>query len=51
MSKSLSLKVVGRETVQLELTVNGETRPVSFAAYKTLLEVLREERDVYKPTQ
>ena len=43
MSKSPSLKVVGRETVQLELTVNGETRPVSFAAYKTLLEVLRED--------
>ena len=43
MSNSSSLKVVGRETVQLELTVNGETRPVSFAAYKTLLEVLRED--------
>ena len=43
MSHSSPLKVVGRETVQLELTVNGETRPVSFAAYKTLLEVLRED--------
>ncbi len=43
MSKSPALEVVGRETVHLELTVNGETRPVSFAAYKTLLEVLRED--------
>ncbi len=43
MSKSPALKVVGRETVHLELTVNGETQPVSFAAYKTLLEVLRED--------
>ncbi len=43
MSKSPSLKVVGRETVHLELTVNGETKPVSFATYKTLLEVLRED--------
>ena len=43
MSNPPALKVVGRETVQLELTVNGETRPVSFAAYKTLLEVLRED--------
>ena len=43
MSKSPALKVVGRETVHLELTVNGETKPVSFAAYKTLLEVLRED--------
>jgi carbon-monoxide dehydrogenase small subunit len=34
---------VGRETVHLELTVNGETKLVSFAAYKTLLEVLRED--------
>ncbi len=43
MSKSPALKIVGRETVHLELTVNGETQPVSFAAYKTLLEVLRED--------
>jgi aerobic-type carbon monoxide dehydrogenase small subunit (CoxS/CutS family) len=43
MSKPSGLKVVGRETLHLELTVNGETRPVSFAAYKTLLEVLRED--------
>ncbi len=43
MSQSPALKVVGRETVHLELTVNGETKPVSFAAYKTLLEVLRED--------
>ncbi len=43
MSKSPALEIVGRETVHLELTVNGETGPVSFAAYKTLLEVLRED--------
>ena len=29
--------------VHLELTVNGEAAPVSFAPYKTLLEVLRED--------
>ena len=43
MSKSDALKIVRREIVHLELTVNGETQPVSFAAYKTLLEVLRED--------
>jgi aerobic-type carbon monoxide dehydrogenase small subunit (CoxS/CutS family) len=31
------------QRVHLELTVNGETAPVSFAPYKTLLEVLRED--------
>ncbi len=31
------------QCVQLELTVNGEAAPVSFAPYKTLLEVLRED--------
>jgi aerobic-type carbon monoxide dehydrogenase small subunit (CoxS/CutS family) len=29
--------------VHMELAVNGETAPVSFASYKTLLEVLRED--------
>ena len=29
--------------VHIDLTVNGETRRVSFAPYKTLLEVLRED--------
>ena len=29
--------------MHLELTVNGEAAPVSFAPYKTLLEVLRED--------
>jgi carbon-monoxide dehydrogenase small subunit len=32
-----------RQTAQLRLTVNGEPQEVSFAPYKTLLEVLREE--------
>jgi aerobic-type carbon monoxide dehydrogenase small subunit (CoxS/CutS family) len=31
------------ERIHLDLTVNGETSPVSFAPYKTLLEVLRED--------
>ena len=31
------------ERVHLQLTVNGELAPVSFAPYKTLLEVLRED--------
>ena len=31
------------QRVHLDLTVNGETAPVSFAPYKTLLEVLRED--------
>jgi len=31
------------QRVHLELTVNGESAPVSFAPYKTLLEVLRED--------
>ena len=32
-----------RRNVQLNLSVNGETAEVSFAPYKTLLEVLRED--------
>lgn len=35
-----------RRKVHLSLTVNGETHEVSFAPYKTLLEVLREELDL-----
>ena len=31
------------DRVHLKLTVNGEAQPVSFAPYKTLLEVLRED--------
>jgi aerobic-type carbon monoxide dehydrogenase small subunit (CoxS/CutS family) len=31
------------ERVQLKIVVNGEEAPVSFAPYKTLLEVLRED--------
>ena len=31
------------ERVHLNYEVNGETSPVSFAPYKTLLEVLRED--------
>ena len=32
-----------RRNVQLNLSVNGETVEASFAPYKTLLEVLRED--------
>jgi aerobic-type carbon monoxide dehydrogenase small subunit (CoxS/CutS family) len=32
-----------RPNVQVELTVNGEAAEVSFAPYKTLLEMLRED--------
>ena len=34
------------QRLHLELTVNGEPVPVSFASYKTLLEVLREDLDL-----
>jgi carbon-monoxide dehydrogenase small subunit len=34
------------ERIHLTLTVNGEAAPVSFAPYKTLLEVLREDLDL-----
>jgi carbon-monoxide dehydrogenase small subunit len=43
MSDSSTLKVLGQDNVHLELQVNGETHAVSFAPYKTLLEVLRED--------
>ena len=42
MSKKL-LEVVGEENIQQRLSINGETRQYSFAPYKTLLEVLRED--------
>ena len=35
-----------RRNVQLNLSVNGETVEASFAPYKTLLEVLREDLDL-----
>ena len=35
-----------RRNVQLELTINGEAAEASFAPYKTLLEVLREDLDL-----
>ena len=38
-----SLKTVERANVHQTLRVNGEDYPVSFAPYKTLLEVLRED--------
>ena len=34
------------DRVHLKLDVNGEASPVSFAPYKTLLEVLREDMDL-----
>jgi aerobic-type carbon monoxide dehydrogenase small subunit (CoxS/CutS family) len=34
------------QRLHLEFTVNGETAPVSFAPYKTLLEVLREDMNL-----
>ena len=38
-----SLKTIERRNVHKTLRVNGEDHPVSFAPYKTLLEVLRED--------
>src|SRR5262245_36477857 len=38
-----SLPQAPEPLVHLELEVNGERRPVTFATYKTLLEVLRED--------
>jgi carbon-monoxide dehydrogenase small subunit len=43
MSAGGAQRVPARRNVQLELTVNGEPAEVSFAPYKTLLEVLRED--------
>jgi len=38
-----SLKTINRDNVHATLRVNGEDHSVSFAPYKTLLEVLRED--------
>ncbi len=43
MSDAVGLELAGRKNVHLTLTINGEDREVSFAPYKTLLEVLRED--------
>ena len=40
---SVQAKIERRRNVQLRMTVNGEETEVSFAPYKTLLEVLRED--------
>jgi aerobic-type carbon monoxide dehydrogenase small subunit (CoxS/CutS family) len=39
----ISLPVESQKTSQIRLTLNGEQLDVSFAPYKTLLEVLRED--------
>jgi carbon-monoxide dehydrogenase small subunit len=43
MSESPALRIAGRENLHLALSINGETRRLSCAPYKTLLEVLRED--------
>ena len=43
MSDPTGLGTARPKNVQLSLTVNGEKKDVSFAPYKTLLEVLRED--------
>ena len=43
MSKSTGLELVDHANVHIRMTINGEEREVSFAPYKTLLEVLRED--------
>ena len=42
-SNPRSLEVINHRNVHLTLRVNAESKQVSFAAYKTLLEVLRED--------
>jgi carbon-monoxide dehydrogenase small subunit len=37
------LKLAGKDNAHLRLKINGEEQQVSFARYKTLLEVLRED--------
>jgi aerobic-type carbon monoxide dehydrogenase small subunit (CoxS/CutS family) len=39
----VTISSVSQKTVQIRFTLNGEQTDVSFAPYKTLLEVLREE--------
>jgi carbon-monoxide dehydrogenase small subunit len=41
--KLIALPVESQKTAQIRLTLNGEQLDVSFAPYKTLLEVLRED--------
>jgi aerobic-type carbon monoxide dehydrogenase small subunit (CoxS/CutS family) len=41
--KLIALPVESQKTSQIRLTLNGEQLDVSFAPYKTLLEVLRED--------
>jgi len=43
MSDASELKVIGQEKVRLRFELNGESTDLSFAPYKTLLEVLRED--------
>jgi len=43
VAKAVTKGVTLRRNVQIELQVNGEPTEVSFAPYKTLLEVLRED--------
>jgi carbon-monoxide dehydrogenase small subunit len=43
VSRSALLEIEGGDNVHRTLDINGEQVPVSFAPYKTLLEVLRED--------
>lgn len=43
MSHLITLPVESQKTAHIRLTLNGEQTDVSFAPYKTLLEVLRED--------
>jgi aerobic-type carbon monoxide dehydrogenase small subunit (CoxS/CutS family) len=43
MSDLITLPVESQKTAHIRLTLNGEQTDVSFAPYKTLLEVLRED--------
>ena len=40
---SITLPTESQKTAHIRLTLNGEATDVSFAPYKTLLEVLRED--------
>jgi aerobic-type carbon monoxide dehydrogenase small subunit (CoxS/CutS family) len=46
VEKGVAKAVTLRRNVQIELQVNGEPTEVSFAPYKTLLELLREDLDL-----
>jgi len=43
VSELITIPVESRKTAHIRLTLNGEETDVSFAPYKTLLEVLRED--------